>query len=90
MGRRSPSSTWTTRYGFVLECSVLGVPMPPLPALMDGGQEGEEGVLVPCGGLRSLHKGWRSSAMLSPHVLQVLTVSGLGLRLSQGFTLQWL
>lgn len=45
---------------------------------------------MPCGGLRSLHKGWRSSAMLSPHVLQVLTVSGLGLRLSQGFTLQWL
>lgn len=42
------------------------------------------------GGLRSLHNGWRSSAMLSPHVLQVLTVSGLGLRLSQGFTLQWL
>lgn len=38
MGRRSPSSTWTTRYGFVLECSVLGVPMPPLPALTDGGR----------------------------------------------------
>lgn len=90
MGRRSPSPTWTTRYGFVLACSVLGVPMPPLPALIGGGQEGEDGALVLCGGLRSLYKSWRSSAMLSPHVLQVLTVSGLGLGLSQGFSLQWL
>ena len=39
-------------------------------------------------------EGWghciRSSTMLSPHVLQVLTVSGLGIRLNQGFSLQWL